>query len=232
MRARLLAAVLIAAAIAPAAQGAAASPASLAAPAAAAPAAAAPHPSRCLPPGARTLAVDRYARVFRLPGREGLDVAGRVYACLFARGVYVPLVRGYLRSAEEIVLSGRLVAFGEHLMGVDTGDSNVVERDLASGRVLSLQAATGTGLPESFYSVQRLLLAPRGALAWVSRSSSVVSQGVVTYEVHAALPRGSTAVLDRGPAIEARSLGLSETSSGGAALTWRDGTRAMSGSLR
>lgn len=189
------------------------------------------HRSRCLPHGARTLAADRYARVLELgpqPPAGPFAPSARIYACLLSRGRLVPLDRGRGRRVADITLRGRLLAYSLYTFGIDYRDSQVLERDLATGRVLELPAAEGTGLPESFSGVLTLLLAPGGALAWISSSTSIARPGpaVQMREVHYALPSGASALLESSSAIVASSLALS-----GRTLAWRDGAQLRSATL-
>jgi len=189
-------------------------------------AAAATHRSvdqaRCLTRGARTLAVDSAARVFSL--------SGSVYGCIDATGarrklggaVFCNLPTGRVGPVQ---LSGEIVAYGLETCGVDTASSTVVVRDLTSGRRLEDVPASTLPLgPESFVSVESLVLRKGGAVGWIAEGSSITSH-VTTYEVHR-FEHGKSSLLESGSGIHPMSLRLVRSR-----MSWRDASSTHSASL-
>ena len=191
--------------------------------------------SRCLPRGARTLAVDSGARVVAVGARTGPPGPGpaggeRVFACLFTRGDFVRLGAPTAGLGEGgvgvVALSGTVVAYGESTGGIDFFDARVAALDIATGHQLfDLPAATSTGRPESFYGVDSIAISPRLSVAWIGSRSSIF-ETPVTYEVHTVLASGRQATLDCGPGISPGSLRLAQGT-----LTWTDGRSSRSAPL-
>jgi hypothetical protein len=125
-----------------------------------------------------------------------------------------------------VAVAGSFAAYALTSFGVDTVTTVVVVRNLSSGKRLRDVAATTKVLPESFQTVDGIVVKADGAVAWISSVSSVFSHGSATVEVHRADSRGAT-LLDSGRAIDPRSLRLS-----GATLSWRDGSSARKATLR
>lgn len=176
----------------------------------------------CGPAGARTLAVDRVARVYQS--------GGNVYGCSTAtRRPY--LLGASARSIREgragpIALAGQDAAYGFTSFGVDTISTAVVVRDLGDGKRLRSEPATSRPLrAEFFQSVDSIVVKPDGSVAWIGEGGSVISGGVTDIELDKADTHGF-ALLDSGNGIDTRSLRLH-----GSALTWRHGGRSRSASL-
>jgi hypothetical protein len=124
-------------------------------------------------------------------------------------------------------VAGELAAYGSQRCGVDTGTASVVVRRLSDGRILRELSATSAPLgPESYQSVESVVVKPDGAVAWVGLGSSILSHRR-RLEVLAAGTGASARVLDAGLGIDSHSLALH-----GSRLTWSDGGRTRSVSLR
>lgn len=183
----------------------------------------------CSPTGARTVVANREVRVYSLPG-GGTGLFGpprRLYACLLRGGRTTALGSsdGRQRVAGE-TLTGHMLALARELMGVDTLSSTVEVLDVASGRTLHHEAATGPVLgPESAVIVYRMEVDPHGNLAWLASQASIVGTRAKRYEVHRVNRTGAT-LLDAGPAIAADSLRRH-----GETVTWLDGASQRSGRL-
>jgi hypothetical protein len=184
---------------------------------------AAASPARCGPAGARTLAASAVARVY--------VQGGAVYGCSDRTGRTTRL--GQSRSciatsrAGPAAVAGELAGYGLQTCGVDTGTAEVVVRRLSDGAVLRTQNATaGRRGPESYQSVGAIVVKSDGAVAWVGSAASIISHRA-QLEVLAGDARGRTRVLDSGGAITPASLRLR-----GARLSWTDGGRTRSATLR
>lgn len=124
-----------------------------------------------------------------------------------------------------VVVGGKNAGYGLTRFGVDTVSAQVVVRDLADGKLLHVASAASRILVESFQSIDSLVLKSDGAVAWISEIGSVISR-TRYLEVHRLDALGS-ALLDSGPGIVGRSLRLN-----GSTVTWRDGSRTRSATLR
>lgn len=187
----------------------------------------------CLPRGAHTLAADRVAVAF--------SWHGSVWGCLAATGERRNLAgAGFCNRAPgraaPVRLAGEVVVYGLASCGVDTGSSTVVVLDLATGkRLADLTASTLPIGPESYVSVESLVLRADGAVGWIAHIASLVGRQGVPYEVHrfsGGEPSlldsgGKPSLLDSGPAIRPASLRLA-----GSTMTWRDGNSTRSASLK
>ena len=98
------------------------------------------HRSRCLPHGARTIALDRRVRVYSIPEYiEGVQTKREgIYVCLFERGTSLSLEpsRGPkppIPELERITLAGAIVAFVDFQHGVDSGCDVIEVADVARG---------------------------------------------------------------------------------------------------
>lgn len=180
-----------------------------------------PAGRQCGPPAARTLAASRLARVY--------VSAGSVYGCAYAsrRSYRLGAASGAIREARvgPVAVAGHDAAYALSSFGIDTGSSNVVVRDLASGRVLHDVEAIHRLLPEAYQAVDAIVVKPDGAVAWISEINSVIRRGAGGLGVLRIDARGQR-VLDTGPAIHPKSLRLR-----GSTLTWRDGARTRSATL-
>ncbi len=119
-------------------------------------------------------------------------------------------------------------AYGFTTSGVDTGFAEVIVRRLDDGRQLRVAPATMKPLaPESFQSVDSVVVKLDGAVAWTAHASSIIRRGT-DIEVERADARGH-ALLDSGsgPGIDVHSLRLH-----GSTLSWRHRTVTRSASLR
>jgi hypothetical protein len=180
--------------------------------------------ARCGPGSARTLAASGLARVYA--------TSGGVFGCSSRTRHTVRLGQSKTclgsPRVTAVAVAGELAAYGSEACGVDTGTGTLVVRRLSDGRQLQAYPAVSSSLgPESYRSVAAVVVKADGALAWIGVGSSIISHRKVT-EVHAAAPGASSArLLDRGSAINTRSLRLR-----GSQLTWSDGGRTRSASLR
>jgi hypothetical protein len=176
----------------------------------------------CGPAGAKTLAIDRQARVY--------ESGGNVYGCSTAsrRSYRLGASARSIREgrAGPVALAGTDVGYGYTVYGVDTVSAQVLVRDLATGKQLrSEPATTGPARVESVESVDSVVVKPDGAVAWIGQSGSVVS-GPTNTEVDRADARG-LAKLDTGSGIDPHSLRLH-----GATVTWRHNGSSRSASLQ
>ncbi|MDQ6806542.1 MAG: hypothetical protein M3065_16605, partial [Actinomycetota bacterium] len=181
-------------------------------------------PPSCLPVGATTLAADRGAVAF--------SWHGSVYACLAATGARTKLGSATVCNVRPgrvapVRLVGKFVAYGLASCGVDTGSSDVVIRNLVTGkRLADLTAGTVPRLPESFVLVGSLVLKGDSAAGWIAVDESLVRTRPSSYEVHR-FTGGKSFLLDSGVTIDPSSLQLV-----GSRMTWQDGTQTRSTKLK
>ncbi|HWF36397.1 MAG TPA: hypothetical protein VG295_13550 [Solirubrobacteraceae bacterium] len=174
----------------------------------------APSSAACLPAGARALAADGTVQAF--------SWHGAVYGCVKASGARQRLGGASVCNVAPgrvapVTVARALVVYGLETCGVDTGSSVVVVRNLMSGRRLAdLTAATLPRGPESYVSVNSLVVRGDGAVGWISSDASIISHRPTTYEVHR-FTSGKSSLLDSGTAIDPASLRLA-----GARMTWRN----------
>jgi hypothetical protein len=150
-----------------------------------------------------TLVQNGSARVYTLNGE--------VYACAIPGGASYHLgsasVCNGTHRAAPVAIADRLVAYGLQTCGTDTGSSVVVVRRLTTGKRLHTDPAiTGAAGPESFQTVESLVVKRDGSDAWITVTNSVAGHGS-TIEVHAH-GTGGSALLDSGPGIDPSSLRL------------------------
>jgi len=124
-----------------------------------------------------------------------------------------------------VTVAGRLAAYGLEQCGIDTGFTEVVVRRLSDGRVPHDVNATSPAGPESYQTVDSLVLKPDGAVAWIGTGSSIGTHAVLT-EVRRVDRRGE-ALLDSGAAVRSRSLRLR-----GSLLSWTHGRTSRTATLR
>jgi len=186
----------------------------------AAPAAAASPAKRCTAKGAKTVAQNRYARLFTTRGDPDRDETGRLYGCMLSVGKRVLLARGldddyvYEQSFDTVRLNRRFVAWhatqydisckADCPPGYDPTTHWVFARDLRAPRSAARQGAAVKG--------DSLVVGRRGTPAWLQDA------GPGTVEVHS-----WTGVLDSG-AIESLSLA-------GTTLFWVNAGAAKSAQL-
>ena len=178
-------------------------------------------PAHCGPPGARTLAASSFARVYA--------VGGTAYGCSsgatksFSLGQRLTCLGAPLLG--PVTVTGELAAYGLERCGVDTGFTQVVVRRLTDGAQLrSLPATTGFLGPESYQSVDSLVLAGDSAVAWIGTGHSIVASHR-DVEVQKADSHGQRR-LDSGSAIKLGSLRLH-----GSTITWKHGGATRSATL-
>lgn len=169
----------------------------------------------------QTLAASHQARVY-VSGRE-------VFGCARGTGQSYKLGAS-ARSLREarvgpVAVAGTDVGYGSTNFGVDTVNSQVVVRNLGDGRQVHAAPATTTSLPESFQTVDSIVVRSGGAVAWIAEVGSVISHAH-EIEVQRVDARGP-ALLDSGSGIDTRSLRLH-----GSTLTWRDGSATRTATLR
>lgn len=178
----------------------------------------------CRPSGSRTLATDHGARAF--------SWHGSVYGCVDSTGQlrklggagFCNLPAGHVAP---VSLAGDLVAYGVESCGVDTGSAAVVVRNLATGRrLVDVPAMTRSLGPESYASVEALVLRRNGAVGWIAGGQSIVTHRPRSYEVHR-YEGGKGSLLESGTAISPSSLQLA-----GSQMTWQDAGVTRSAGLR
>jgi hypothetical protein len=155
---------------------------------------------------------------------------GTVFGCAIPNGTVYKLgsasvCNGHGRAA-PVAVAGRLVAYGLETCGIDTGSAVVIVRRLTDGkRLRDDPSRTGPAGPESYDAVDSLVLAPSGADAWITVTSSIVSHQNAT-EVHEH-GRNGFALLDSGSGVNPGSLRLKRSK-----LTWRHSGLLRSATLR
>jgi hypothetical protein len=154
---------------------------------------------------------------------------GDVFACAIPAGVAYRLGSASVcvgsSRAGPVAIAGRLVAYGLERCGVDTGSTIVVVRRLTNGKRLHSDPATTRPVgPESYQTVDSLVVKRDGSDAWIAVANSLGTHGTGT-EVHAHDTNGF-ALLDSGDGVNPSSLRLD-----GSQLTWRHGARKRSATL-
>jgi hypothetical protein len=123
-----------------------------------------------------------------------------------------------------IVVAGEIAAYASERCGVDTGFTQVLVRNLHSGKRLSAATAVASPGPESFASVDSLVARSDGSAAWIAQASSLGNHQK-TVEVRRIDAHGESR-LDSGTAIAPRSLRLR-----GTRLSWTHGGQPRSAIL-
>lgn len=181
-----------------------------------------PRAADCGPTAGRTLAASTLARVYAL--------RANVYGCaLGAHHSRLLGAAGHSVRQDRVgptAVAGRDAGYGLTSFGVDTVTAEVIVRNLGSGRQLHVLPATTRVQPESFQTVDGVVVRADGAVAWISSVTSVFSHGAPLVQVQRADSRGH-AVLDSAPSIDARSLHLT-----GSTVSWKDGSRTHTATLR
>jgi hypothetical protein len=170
-----------------------------------------PAAAQCGPRSAKTLAVNHQARVY--------STQGGVYGCATGGSRSYLLAGNSLRPGQprigKLALAGTAVAYGETMTGVDTASAQVTVRRLDDGRTLRSLAAMHQAVgPESFQSVDSVVVKSNGAVAWIATARSIIRHSTEV-EVDRA-DRTGRSTLDIGSAIASTSLRLS-----GSSLSWR-----------
>jgi hypothetical protein len=163
----------------------------------------------CGPAAALTLASSSRARVYASHGSA--------FGC--AAGAGSPLRLGKTTNCISsdlvgpVVVAGDIAAYASERCGVDTGSTQVLVRNLRTGKRLSASPAVTVPGPESFPSVDSLVARSDGAAAWIAEAKSLGNHQR-NVELRRIDARGES-LLDSGAAIGLRSLRLR-----GARLTW------------
>ncbi|MFI5009087.1 MAG: hypothetical protein ACHQDY_02300 [Solirubrobacterales bacterium] len=113
-------------------------------------------------------------------------------------------------SIDHIGLAGAIVAYTRSTHGVDTGSTDIVVVDVASGRTLLTVPGVGGFVDACFISfsqVTDLVVTHHGSVAWIVRKGTRCQ--TTTFEVHSAQVSGTPALLEEGPAISPGSLRFS-----------------------
>jgi hypothetical protein len=179
--------------------------------------------ARCGPAEARTLAASGLARVYSL--------RGAVYGCS-VKGRKSYRLGNASRSIREgrvgsVAVAGQDAAYGLTQYGVDTVSASVIVRRLSDGTRLRDLAATSRPLgPESFESVDSIVVKRTGAVAWIAEGGSVISGHASDVEVDRADERGHS-LLDSGAGIDGRSLRLRDST-----ISWRHAAATRTATLR
>lgn len=173
--------------------------------------------TRCRAANARVMAADHHVDVYTL--------GDAVYGCLFRTGRSIRLGNARIcvgqARVDRAAAAGDVIAYGTERCGVDTGTASVsVLRLTDDKRLGSFAAITGPAGPESYQSVDSLVVKRNGAVAWIATATSIIGRGTRT-EVHA-----NRRLLDAGAGIVVSSLRLH-----GSTLTWRHGTATRSATL-
>ena len=175
----------------------------------------------CGPQAARTIAQSPLARVY--------ESAGNVYGCTDQGGGRVLL--GSAGACERgahiapVAIAGVVVAYGSETCGIDTGSTLVVTRRLAGGRILAQNPATdGAVAPESYQSVDSLVVIADGATAWIATANSLARRAPVV-QVHSWSSAGFQ-LLDSGLGVRTGSLRLR-----GSTLSWQHGDSVRTATL-
>jgi hypothetical protein len=184
--------------------------------------------SSCILPHTHAIAEDQDVRVYMFTGET--STRGATYACLLRRGTTVTLSRpgrGRPASIEHITLAGTIIAFTDSTHGVDTGGTDIVVVDVASGRTLLTVPGAGGFIDACFISfreVTDLLVTYRGSVAWLVRKGTQCK--TTTYEVYSAQTSGAPTLLEEGPAIAPGSLRLSRVT-----VSWQNAGHQKSARL-
>lgn len=174
----------------------------------------------CGPAAAETLASSSHARVYA--------AHGAAFGCATGGGRSFRLGRTSNCLGSDLVgplvVAGEVAAYASERCGIDIGFTQVLVRNLRTGKRLSASPAVTAPGPESFPSVDSLVARSDGAAAWIASAFSIGS-----HQIHVELRRigaGGEMLLDSGAAIGRRSLRLH-----GERLTWRHGGAARSSTL-
>jgi hypothetical protein len=172
------------------------------------------HPPACGPAQASTLAFSAQARVY--------ERSGVVYGCSVPSGRSFPLgTQAFVRHrhlAGIYAVGGTFVAYAEVSFGVDNSITSVLVRRLSDGALLGSYPATNTVFAEGFSSVGSLVVASRGAAAWIGQATAIGRSGPAIEVLAASPSAANTRSLDSGSTIAPKSLRLQ-----GATLSWRHG---------
>jgi hypothetical protein len=174
-------------------------------------------PAHCAPAGAHIFAADRRVQVY--------SSHGSVYACEGLNGKRVRLGNATVgigtKRVDQAAVASDLVAYGTQECGIDTGFASVTVLRLSDGKQLKNFASTsGSVGPESYQSVDAVVVKRDAAVAWIATVRSIIGHGA-RVEVHA-----NNKLLDSGLGIDPNSLKLH-----GSQLTWRHGTTTQSATL-
>lgn len=180
---------------------------------------------RCTAKQAKTVAKNRYARVFTTPGRKG-DEVQRLYGCLYRANRRVLLERAtddeYVSSTSfnAVKLNRNRVAWQYTAIDISckadcppgyTGESSALKvANLRTRRKRAVDGTLGEGTA--------LVVTRTGAISWIQPGSPV--------SVRASDADGQR-VLYAGDDIDGGSLSLSEST-----VAWRAGGQVMSAELR
>lgn len=164
----------------------------------------APH---CALQGSRTIAANRHVRVFR--ARTGL---GEVYGCRrSANRAYELGVAAECQNYDEIdgvVVAGNMAALNVRTCSLTSSQSRAVLINLRDGRVrfASQPLASAPDVDREYDAIRGMVVTPEGRLAWLGVR---VRGGVLIGAEVRRRARGSrsrSVLLDRGAAIDPRSL--------------------------
>lgn len=186
------------------------------------------HHSHCAPPHARTIASDRYVRVYSIARKTPRQ--RHTYACLLRSGSTVALtrrIRNPSESIDHVALAGRIVAYTDSVFGVDTGSTDIVVVNVASRRTLLAIPGVGGYVDAcviSFRKVTDLAVTDRGIVAWIVRAGSQCK--TATFEVYGAQRSAGPALLAKGPSIAPGSVRVSNQT-----VSWENGGRRESANL-
>jgi hypothetical protein len=176
----------------------------------------------CAPAGAHRLASSGSAEVY--------SSHGTVYGCSERTGRRTKLgqttscVRADLIS--RVRVAGEVTAYADERCGVDTGSTTIVVMRLSDGKRFQTDpATTGRTLPESYQSVDSLVLRRDRGVAWIANAHSIIRPSSADIEGHAD-DRGGARLLDSGAGIDPGSLRLR-----GSRLTWKHGGATRSARL-
>jgi hypothetical protein len=187
------------------------------------------HSALCHPRGAQILASDDAVRVYRLA--ESSPGLPTTYACLLRGGTSVALGApngGCCESIGRIALTNGIVGYASSAIAVDSACTTITVIYVATRstllRVPEVACSVDAGIIKED-QVADLVVSPRRSVAWI------VSRGqdgsVTSFDVHSAASSSVTAVLDRGPRIDPRSLRLS-----GHTLSWANAGHRVYSNLR
>jgi hypothetical protein len=174
----------------------------------------------CGPAAARTLASGSHARVYASGGSAFGCAAGGAKS--FRLGGTGSCINS--DHVGPVVVAGVIAAFADEVCGVDTGSTEVVVRNLRTGKRVSVSDAATSPGPESFTSVDSLAARSDGAVAWIADASSIGNRKT-SVEVRRVDARGRK-LLDSGGAIGRGSLRLHRSR-----LTWKHGGQLRSSTL-
>jgi WD40-like Beta Propeller Repeat len=177
--------------------------------------------------GSRTIVKTKRARIYADGGETGQE-----YGCLFAvnRRYRLRAQRSEAFSWDlgEVALAGRYAAYEYQWSDTHVGPfADLYVQNLRTGRIVRSINAIAPTRRVFLADVRRLVMSPRGSIAWVVRPMDPENFPRGEPRQVRTLRHGRAVTLDRGTGIRAASLQLR-----GSRLTWRHGAELRTARLR